>query len=291
MQETRIDIKEWDYVIRPQTGWFNIDLKGIAHYRDLIWLLVKRNFVLTYKQTILGPAWVILQPLLTTVVFTVVFGNIAGLPTDGVPKFLFYMAGNIIWQFFSKCLTATSKTFLANRHIFGKVYFPRLCFPISTVLTQLIHFLIQYAMFLVFVAWFATRPGSVVVPNWSLVALTPLVLLQLGILGMGCGIIVSAVTVKYRDLQMLVAFGEHLWMYATPITYSSVLVAERHPEWMGAYMLNPMTPVVELFRSIYLGVPNNSVDYLWISVVITLFIFLLGLILFSHTEKNFMDKL
>ncbi len=291
MQEAKKINKEWDTVIRPQTGWLNIDLKGLFRYRDLIWLLVKRNFVLTYKQTILGPAWVILQPLLTTVVFTVVFGNIAGLPTDGVPKFLFYMAGSIVWQFFSKCLTATSKTFLANRNIFGKVYFPRLCFPIATVLTQLINFLIQYVMFLAFVAWFATRPGSVVVPNWSLIATTPLILLQLGILGMGCGIIVSAVTVKYRDLQMLVGFGEHLWMYATPITYSSVLLAERHPEWMGVYMLNPMTPLTELFRSAYLGVPNYSADYLWVSVVMSAVILFLGLILFSRTEKTFMDKL
>ena len=290
MQTVKKDGKEWDAVIRPQSGWLNIDLKGLFRYRDLIWLLVKRNFVLTYKQTILGPAWVILQPLLTTVVFTVVFGNIAGLPTDGVPKFLFYMAGNIVWQFFSKCLTATSKTFVANRHIFGKVYFPRLCFPFSTALTQLINFLIQYVMFLAFVAWFATRPGSIVVPNWSLIAATPLILIQLGVLGMGCGIIISAVTVKYRDLQMLVGFGEHLWMYATPITYSSVLLAERHPEWMGLYMLNPMTPIVELFRSAYLGVPNYSANYLWVSGIVTIGIFILGLILFSHTEKNFMDR-
>ena len=290
VQAIRKSNKEWDAVIRPQAGWFNIDLKGIVRYRDLIWLLVKRNFVLTYKQTILGPAWVIIQPLLTTVVFTVVFGNIAGLPTDGVPKFLFYMAGNIVWQFFSKCLTTTSRTFLSNRRIFGKVYFPRLCFPISTVLTQLINFSIQFVIFLGFLAWFATRPGSVVRLNWPLIAATPLILLQLGILGMGCGIIVSAVTVKYRDLQMLVGFGVHLWMYATPITYSSVLIAEKHSEWMGLYMLNPMTPVVELFRSAYLGVPNYSADYIWVSAVITVLVFILGLILFSHTEKNFMDK-
>ena len=283
-------VAEWDIIIRPRTGWFCIDLKGIMRYRDLIWLLVKRNFVLTYKQTILGPVWVILQPLLTTVVFTVVFGNIAGLPTDGVPKFLFYMAGNIIWQFFAKCLIETSKTFLANRQIFGKVYFPRLCFPISTVLTQLVRFIIQYVMFLAFVAWFATRPGSVVAPNWLLIATTPLILLQLGVLGMGCGIIVSAVTIKYRDLQMLVAFGEHLWMYLTPVTYSSALIAERHPEWLGIYMLNPMTPIVELFRSAYLGVPNYSANYIWVSVVVTVVIFALGIVLFSHTEKNFMDK-
>lgn len=281
--------EQWTTVIRPRTGWFDIDLKGIHHYRDLILLLVKRDFSLIYKQTILGPLWVIIQPLLTTVVFTVVFGNIAGLPTDGVPKFLFYMAGSIVWQFFSKCMVNISKTFIVNRNLFGKVYFPRLCMPIATVITQLINFAIQFVMFCGFVAYFALQPNSVVVPNWKLIALTPLILLQLGILGLGCGVIISALTTKYRDLQMLVAFGEHLWMYATPITYSSTLISGKYPHLIGLYMLNPITPVVELFRAAYLGVNNDSSGYILISVVVTLVIAVLGVILFSHTEKNFMD--
>ena len=279
----------WDTIIRPKNGWFDIDLKGLYHYRDLIWLLVKRNFTVMYKQTILGPAWVIIQPLLTTLVFTVVFGNIAGLPTDGMPKFLFYMAGNIVWQFFSKCLTVTSSTFIINRQLFGKVYFPRLCMPISTVLTQLINFGVQFVMLIGFVAYYATRPGTAVVPNPRLILLTPLMLFQLGMLGLGCGIIISALTTKYRDLQMLVGFGEHLWMYATPVTYSASLIATKYPGLMGAYMLNPITPVLELFRAAYLGVPSYSAGYMLQSAATTAVIFVLGVILFSRTEKTFMD--
>ncbi len=279
----------WDTVIRPRNGWFDIDFKGLYQYRDLIWLLVKRNFTVMYKQTILGPAWVIIQPLLTTLVFTVVFGNIAGLPTDGMPKFLFYMAGNIVWQFFSKCLTVTSSTFITHRQLFGKVYFPRLCMPISTVLTQLINFGVQFVMFIGFVIYYAVQPGTAVVPNGRLILLTPLILLQLGVLGLGCGIIISALTTKYRDLQMLVGFGEHLWMYATPVTYSASLIATKYPHLMGAYMLNPITPVLELFRAAYLGVPSYSSGYLLRSAAITLVIIALGVVLFSRTEKTFMD--
>ena len=279
----------WDTVIRPRNGWFDIDFKGLYQYRDLIWLLVKRNFTVMYKQTILGPAWVIIQPLLTTLVFTVVFGNIAGLPTDGMPKFLFYMAGNIVWQFFSKCLTVTSSTFITHRQLFGKVYFPRLCMPISTVLTQLINFGVQFVMFLGFVIYYALQPGTAVAPNGRLILLTPLILLQLGVLGLGFGIIISALTTKYRDLQMLVGFGEHLWMYATPVTYSASLIATKYPNLMGVYMLNPITPVLELFRAAYLGVQSYSAAYLLRSAFITVTIFALGVVLFSRTEKTFMD--
>ena len=279
----------WDTVIRPRNGWFDIDLKGLYQYRDLIGMLVKRNFTVMYKQTVLGPAWVIIQPLLTTVVFTVVFGNIAGLPTDGMPKFLFYMAGSIVWQYFSKCLTVTSSTFIMNRNLFGKVYFPRLCMPISTVITYLINFGVQFAMFLCFVVYYALQPGTAVVPNWRLILLTPLILLQLGLLGLGCGIIISALTTKYRDLQMLVGFGEHLWMYATPVTYSASLIATKYPKLMGAYMLNPITPVLELFRAAYLGVEGFSPRYMLPSVLITVLLFALGVVLFSRTEKTFMD--
>ena len=279
----------WDTIIRPRNGWFDIDLKGLYQYRDLIWMLVKRNFTVMYKQTILGPAWVIIQPLLTTLVFTVVFGNIAGLPTDGMPKFLFYMAGSIVWQYFSKCLTVTSSTFILNRNLFGKVYFPRLCMPISTVITQLINFGVQFVLFIGFVIYYAVQPGTAVAPNWRLILLTPLILAQLGLLGLGCGIIISALTTKYRDLQMLVAFGEHLWMYATPVTYSASLIAGKYPHLMGVYMLNPITPVLELFRAAYLGVEGYAVSYMVSSVLMTLLIFALGVVLFSRTEKTFMD--
>ena len=279
----------WDTVIRPRHGWFDIDLKGLVRYRDLILLMVKRNFTVLYKQTILGPAWVIIQPLLTTLVFTVVFGNIAGLPTDGMPKFLFYMGGNICWHFFANCLTTTSNTFISNRDLFGKVYFPRLCMPFATVLTELINFLVQYVLFVAFVIWYATRPDPAVVPNWRLIVLTPLMLLQLGILGLGFGIIISALTTKYRDLAMLVTFGVHLWMYATPVTYSTTLIVDSYPNLLGAYMLNPITPIIELFRAAYLGVAPYDSRYILLSAIMTLVILALGVLLFSHTEKTFMD--
>jgi len=242
-----------------------------------------------YKQTILGPAWVIIQPLLTTLVFTVVFGNLAGLPTDGVPKFLFYMAGNVMWHFFAQCLTTTSETFVKNSKLFGKVYFPRLVMPFSTVLTEMINFAVQFALFIVFVVIYAARPDSGVAPNWQLILLTPLLLIQLGLLGLGFGIIIAALTTKYRDLAMLVSFGVHLWMYATPVTYSSSMIADKFPQLMGLYMLNPITPVIELFRAAYLGVAEYSLHYNLVSLGVTLLVLALGVILFSHTEKTFMD--
>ena len=281
--------EKWDTIIRPRKGWFDIDFKELIRYRDLIILMVKRNFTVMYKQTILGPAWVIIQPLMTTLIFTVVFGNIAGLPTDGLPKFLFYMAGNITWQFFASCLTNTSQTFTSNRQLFGKVYFPRLCMPFSTVLTQLINFGVQFLIFLAFVVFYAVQPNSAVQPNGRLILFTPLLLLQLGILGLGFGIIISALTTKYRDLAMLVSFGVHLWMYATPVTYASSLVAEKYPDLLGLYMLNPITPIIELFRAAYLGAESYSYGYILLSVGVTVVIFALGVVLFSRTEKTFMD--
>ena len=279
----------WDTVIRPRRGWLDIDIKGLWRYRDLIWLMVKRNFTVLYKQTILGPAWVVIQPLLTTLVFTVVFGNLAGLPTDGVPKFLFYMAGNIMWHFFAQCLTVTSETFVKNSKLFGKVYFPRLVMPISTVLTEMINFLVQFVLFIIFVIIYARRPDSGVHPNFQLILLTPLMLIQLGVLGLGFGIIISALTTKYRDLAMLVSFGVHLWMYATPVTYSASMIADKYPKLLGWYMLNPITPIIELFRAAYLGVPRYSYGYNLLSVIVTAVVFMVGVVLFSRTEKTFMD--
>ena len=288
MDNTR-NSADWDTVIRPRRGWLDIDIKGLWRYRDLIWLMVKRNFTVLYKQTILGPAWVVIQPLLTTLVFTVVFGNLAGLPTDGVPKFLFYMAGNIMWHFFAQCLTVTSETFVKNSKLFGKVYFPRLVMPISTVLTEMINFLVQFVLFIIFVIIYARRPDSGVHPNFQLILLTPLMLIQLGVLGLGFGIIISALTTKYRDLAMLVSFGVPLWMYATPVTYSASMIADKYPKLLGWYMLNPITPIIELFRAAYLGVPRYSYGYNLLSVIVTLAVLMLGVILFSHTEKTFMD--
>lgn len=281
--------KYWTTRIRPKTGWFDINLKEIWRYRDLIWMLVKRDFTLIYKQTILGPAWVVIQPLLTTLIFTVIFGNVAGLPTDGMPKFMFYMGGNIAWHYFANCLTQTSNTFISNRQLFGKVYFPRLCMPVSIVFSQLINFFVQFVLFAGFVVYYALQPNSAVNPNWRLILLTPLMLLQLGMLGLGFGIIVSSMTTKYRDLSLLVSFGVHLWMYATPVAYPASMIADKYPQLLGVYMLNPMTPLIELFRSAYLGSPCFYLNYYWLSIAITVAVFILGVILFSRVEKTFMD--
>ncbi|MBR1558837.1 MAG: ABC transporter permease [Clostridia bacterium] len=280
----------WETIIRPRRGWFDIDLKDLFRYRDLILLMVKRNFTVLYKQTILGPAWVVVQPLLTTFVFTIVFGAIAGLPTDGIPKPLFYLGGSVCWNYFSNCLVNTSNTFVRNSDLFGKVYFPRLCVPISVVVTELINFAVQFLLFLILIGAYSLHRGHWVVhPNWQLMALVPLLLIQLGVLGLGCGIIVSAMTTRYRDLAMLVSFGVHLWMYYSPITYSTSLVMERYPHMMGVYMINPITPIIELFRAAFLGTKVYSYGYNLQSVCFTVIVLVLGVVLFSRVEKTFMD--
>ena len=288
--DNRAAPQKWDTVIRPKRGWFDLDIRDLFRYRDLILLMVKRNFTVLYKQTVLGPAWVVIQPLMTTLVFTIIFGKVAGLPTDGMPSFVFYMAGNVCWNYFQSCLVNTSNTFIKNSDLFGKVYYPRLCVPFATVITELINFLVQFALFIIVVLYYAVRlRSSPVTPNWQLIALTPLMLLQLGLLGLGFGIIVSALTTKYRDLAMLVSFGVHLWMYATPVTYSTSMIADKYPQMMGIYMLNPITPVIELFRNAYLGTEIYSYGYYLNSILVTLAVFFLGVVLFSRIEKTFMD--
>lgn len=270
-------------VIRPKSGWLDINLKELWHYRDLIVLFVRRNFVSQYKQTILGPLWAVIQPLLTTVVFTVVFGNLAGLAADGVPSFLFFLSGNVAWQYFSGCLTNTANTFTGNAAILGKVYFPRLVMPVSTVLTNLISFGIQMAMFLVFLVVYWVR--GAVHPNLYALML-PLLVVHMAMLSLGTGIIISALTTKYRDLKMLVGFGVQLWMYATPVAYDMGIIPERY---MGLYMLNPMTPVINTFRVGFLGLGSFHLGYYLLSWLVTGLILFLGVVLFSRVEKTFMD--
>lgn len=270
--------------ILPKRGLFELNIKEIWDYKDLIFLFVKRTFVSQYKQTVLGPAWAVIQPLLTTLVFTVVFGGLAGLPTDGIPSFLFYMCGTICWNYFSTNLTVTSTTFVSNAAIFGKVYFPRLVLPISTVITNLISFGIQLCTFLIF--WMVYMfNGYSIHPN-GCALLFPLLLIQMAMLSLGFGIIISALTTKYRDLAMLVSFGVQLWMYATPVAYSSTLIPEK---WLGLYMLNPMTPIIETFRYGFLGAGTINLKYSLISWGMTLFILCVGVILFNKVEKTFMD--
>ena len=276
-------------VIRPRTGWFDLKLGEVFAYRDLIFLFVKRNFVSKYKQTILGPAWAILQPFLTTVIFTLVFGNIAGLAPGGIPSFVFYLSGTIVWTYFSSCLSLTANTFVANSATMGKVYFPRLVMPISTVISELISFVIQYSFLLIFLLYYIIT-GQEVHPNlWIL--MTPLLVLQLALLGLGFGIIVSALTTKYRDLAMLVGFGTQLWMYASPIAYDMFSMGALAPggKWHALYMCNPVTSIVNLFRYGYLGIGVIEWNYYFIGWGITLILLLFGIVIFSRVEKTFMD--
>lgn len=278
------DESQWTTVIQPRSGWFDINLPEIWQYRDLIMLFVRRDFVANYKQTILGPLWFVLQPLFTTLVFTVVFGRIAKIPTDGLPQIVFYLGGIVTWNYFASCLNKTSDTFVSNAGIFGKVYFPRLAIPVATVITNLITFTIQFSLFLLIMLYFNFR-GSSIHPNlWILY--TPLLLLQMAALGLGVGILVSSMTTKYRDLSFLVAFGVQLWMYATPVVYP---MSQIPVQWQWAYAFNPMAAVVETFRYAFLGAGTVSPLRLLISAGITAVLLVLGIILFSRVEKNFMD--
>ncbi len=278
--------EQWTSIIKPSNGWLDIDIKELWRYRDLIMMFVKRDFVAVYKQTILGPIWFFLQPLLTTIVFTVIFGQIAKLPTNGIPQILFYLSGTVMWNYFAACLNTTANTFTANVGIFGKVYFPRLVVPISVVITNMLSFGIQFILFLLLFFFFLIT-NSVISPNlWIFV--TPLLVLQMACLGLGCGIVISSMTTKYRDLSLLVGFSVQLWMYATPIVYPLSMVTTPIG-WL--LILNPMTAIVELFRYAFLGGQLIPLWYWGLSIVLTVLILLIGIILFSKVEKNFMDSI
>jgi len=274
----------WTSIIQPRSGWFDISLRDLWKYRDLIFLFVRRDFVAVYKQTILGPLWFLLQPLFSTIVFTIVFGKIANIPTDGLPQILFYMSGIVTWNYFSGCLTKTSDTFVSNKATFGKVYFPRLVVPISAVITNLLTFAIQLLLFLVFMLFFYFK-GSDIHPNkWLLLA--PFLLIDMAALGLGFGILVSSLTTKYRDFAFIVGFGMQLWMYATPIVYPISQVPVR---WHWIYAINPMSAIVETFRYAFLGTGTIQIWQLGSSLGITFIVLSAGIILFSRIEKTFMD--
>jgi len=276
--------EDWDLIITPRKKWWDLQLRDVWHYRDLISLFVRRDFVSRYKQTILGPLWFIIQPLLTSLVFTVIFGNIAQLPTDGLPQMLFYMSGNILWSYFSTCLTSTSTTFTSNAHLFGKVYFPRMVMPISIVISNLITFAIQFAFFFAYFAFFALRGSDVRLTSWAF-ALPVLLVLMAG-LGLGFGIIISSLTTKYRDLQYLVGFGVGLWMYATPVIYPVSSIPEK---WRWVANVNPVTPIIETFRAGFLGAGDASWPRLAYSFSFMLVIVLIGVMIFNRVEKTFID--
>lgn len=283
--------QSYQTVLKSKNGWFDLNFKELYRYRDLIMLFVKRDFISLYKQTILGPAWAIIQPLLTTVVYTLIFGNIAGLAAEGTPTFLFYMSGTILWTYFSTSLTNTANTFVTNSAILGKVYFPRLVMPTANAISGLISMGIQFVFFLGFIIYYILIDADVHV-NWF-VLLTPLLVLQLVLLSLGCGVIISALTTKYRDLKMLIAFGLQLWMYGCPVAYDMFRMPIIAPggKFHTLYMLDPLTPIINIFRYAFLGIGEIDWDFYWIGWAVTILILGLGVMLFSRVEKTFMDTI
>ena len=281
------DMTQSDYHIHisSQHRWFQLNLKEVWQYRDLIYLFTKRSFVVSYKQTVLGPAWIFLTPLFSSIVQAFLFGEIAGIETDGVPVLLFYLCSNAIWTFFSTCLINNANTFTENAYVFGKVYFPRLTMPISNILSCAIRFGIQMILVLLFMVYFLIQ--GQVAPHWAAWILIPLELVHLGVLGMGFGIIVSSMTTKYRDLGVLVGFGVSLWMYLTPIVYPLSIAAEG---WMKTLlMLNPVTIPVEIIRYAVVGKGTFLWGYYGLSWLLTLAVALLGIMIFNKVERTFMD--
>ncbi len=286
MKQTKNIEQEWDTVISPKAGLLQINLREIWQYRDLLWLFVKRDFTAQYKQTILGPLWHVIQPVFTTVMFVLVFGKIAGIPTDGIePTFLFYMSSITIWNYFSSCLTATSNTFVSNAGIFGKVYFPRLILPLSTVVSNIVKFGIQFLLLLIFLIFYGIKNNNF---HFSVMwLLIPLLIFMMAALGLGLGIIISSLTTKYRDFTVLIGFAVQLLMYATPIAYPlSFLQSKSYASWI---QWNPLTPIVEAFRYSIFGKGSFDVMQLTYSGGVILLLLCIGIIVFSRVEKSFMD--
>ena len=274
----------WDLIITPRKKWYDLQLRQVWQYRDLISLFVQRDLVSRYKQTILGPIWFLIQPLFTSIIYTVVFGQIANLPTDGLPQMLFYMSGNVMWNYFQGCLNGTSNTFISNAGIFGKVYFPRLVTPISIVISNLISFAIQFVFFLAFWLFFFMRGSAISFTAWAFTL--PLLVLLMAGLGLGFGIIISSMTTKYRDLSYLVGFGVGLWMYITPVIYPVSAIPER---WRWLATFNPISPVIETFRAGFLGAGEASWLRLGYSFVFMLVVLFIGIVIFNRVEKTFID--
>ena len=279
-------IEEWDLTIEPQSSLFKLNLNDVWKYRDLLWLFVKRDFVSFYKQTILGPLWFFIQPLFTTIIFTFIFGNLAGISTDGLPQPLFYMAGITAWNYFADCLTKTSTVFKDNANIFGKVYFPRLIMPLSIVASNLVRFLVQLLLFVIMIGYYAIQ-GANFHFTWA-IALFPFLVLLMALLGLGLGLIITALTTKYRDLAFLITFGVQLMMYATTVIYplSAAPVKYKH-----LIELNPMTGIIEAFRYGFLGQGELTLHSLGYSTLVTFVSLVLGVVIFNKTEKTFVDTI
>jgi lipopolysaccharide transport system permease protein len=278
-------LEKWDLIVKPKSKWFDFNLKEIWAYRDLLMLFVKRDIVSTYKQTILGPLWFFIQPILTSLTFTVIFGNIANLSTDGKPQFLFYLAGTTCWNYFAECLNNTSSTFITNAGIFGKVYFPRLISPLSVVMSSVLKFLIQFLLFCaVFLVLYFNHAN--LQPN-ILMLLVPFLVILMGIMGLSLGIIISSLTTKYRDLRFLITFGIQLLMYVSPVILP---LSQFKGVMRNIVLLNPMTPIIETFKAAFLGTPQDfSINGLYYTTGFVLIIFLVAIIIFNKVEKSFMD--
>lgn len=285
MEDIQNNAQKYHSHITSEHKWFDLKLKEVWQYRDLIWLFTKRSFVVTYKQTILGPAWIFINPIFTSIIYNFIFGTVAGMDTDGIPQILFYLSSTAIWSFFSSCLTKNASTFTANAAVFGKVYFPRLTTPISNVLSSAIQFGIQMIMVFVVLGYYIFT--GAVSPNWGAWILIPVILLQLGMMGMGFGLIVSSMTTKYRDLSVLVGFGVSLWMYATPIVYPLSQLGDGMLKKI--LMINPVTAPVEMFRYALLGQGTIEPLFVAVSWIFTFAVMIFGIMIFNKVERNFMD--
>tara|TARA_B100001287_G_scaffold106033_1_gene89239 strand:+ start:21320 stop:22177 length:858 start_codon:yes stop_codon:yes gene_type:complete len=274
-------------IITPKKHLFSVNLKGIWNYKDLLTLFVKRDFIAVYKQTILGPLWFFIQPIFTTLIFTVVFGQLAAIPTDGLPPVLFYMCGITCWNYFAECLTKTSNTFILNSNIFGKVYFPRLVLPISIVISNILKFGIQFLLFISFLIYYYLK-GATLDPN-IYILLLPLLLILMAGLGLGFGILISSLTTKYRDFQFLVMFGVQLFMYATPVVYPLSLAKEKLGTYDWVAIANPMTSIIEAMKFAFLGQGELNWYYLGYSTLFTIVLLFIGTVTFNKVEQTFMD--
>lgn len=276
--------RAWRLILRPRNAWLDLHLNDLWVYRDLVFMFVRRDFVAQFKQTILGPAWFILQPLLTTVVFMIVFGNIAKLSTDGLPKMLFYLSGNVVWMYFSGVLTAASNTFVGNAHLFGKVYFPRLAVPLSLAISHVLQFFLQFLFLLCFIGYYWAQGAGIHFTAFAW--LFPLLILLMAGQALGLGIFFSSLTTKYRDLRFLLDFGVRLLMYATPVIYPLSVIPGK---WRWFLLINPMTPIIEIFRLGFLGQGTFSIWQLAYSIGFTLFSLVFGVAVFNQVERTFMD--
>ena len=285
---TRANTKNgnWTMVITPQSKLLSLQLDDVWRYKDLLYLFVRRDFVAIYKQTILGPAWFFIQPILTTITYTIIFGNVAGLSTDGLPKMIFYLSGVVCWSYFSDCITTISSTFITNAQVFGKVYFPRLIAPLSVVISKLIKLGIQFLLFIGALFYYVFFENTVVNPNIYLL-LSPILILLMGAMGLGLGLLISSLTTKYRDMRFLITFGVQLLMYGTPVIYPLSKVPEKYKLLVT---LNPISSIIETFRYGFLGSGTFNVYHLIYSFTFTVIVLILGILVFNKVEKTFMDS-